>query len=128
MLAILREFPDDESRWQRWLHDMEKNADGLGDRPDFHFIRGHFASFEDFELTVSLLRSTAVEGESNKRWTSKFVFPYGPAALYEDLNVKPHLHDQRPAFFRPGRGGCLPHALPERPWRRTKGRVSVPCS
>jgi hypothetical protein len=97
--AILKEFPDDKSRWQRWLRDMEKNADGLGDRPDFNFIRGHFASFEDFALTASLLRSTAVEGESNKRWTSKFVFPYGPAALYEDLNVRPTSMTNDRRFF-----------------------------
>ena len=103
MVAILRENPDDESRWQRWLRDMEENAHGLRDTPDFRFIRGHFASFEDFALTASLLRSTAVEGESNKRWTSKFVFPYGPAALYEDLNVRPtSITNDRRFFGRVG--------------------------
>src|SRR5262245_49498309 len=103
LVAILRDYPDDESRWQHWLRDRWKNADGLGDKPDFHFIRGHFASFEDFALTASLLRSTAIEGESNKRWTSKFVFPYGPAALYEDLNVRPTSITNDRRFF--GRAG-----------------------
>ena len=128
MVAILRENPDDESRWQRWLRDMEENAHGLRDTPDFHFIRSHFASFEDFALTASLLRSTAIEGESNKRWTSKFVFPYGPAALYEDLNVRPTSITNDRRLFRASRGDCLPDALSERPWRRTQKRVLSPAS
>jgi hypothetical protein len=41
--------------------------------------------FQDFARIVTLLRTTAIEGDSNKRWTSKFAFPYGPAALFPDL-------------------------------------------
>ncbi len=33
------------------------------------------------------MRGSAVESESNKRWSSRFVFPFGPNALYEDLNI-----------------------------------------
>ena len=34
---------------------------------------------------MELLRTSAFEGQSNKRWSSRFVFPFGPAAMYEDL-------------------------------------------
>jgi hypothetical protein len=36
---------------------------------------------------VELLRSSSFEAKSNKRWSSKFVFPFGPDAMYEDLRI-----------------------------------------
>ena len=109
MLALLKEAPDDDSRWSSWEKFMCETAVGLSTNPDFSFVRTRFQSFEDFSRVVQLLRSTAIEGESNKRWTSKFVFPYGPAALYEDLNVRPTgvTNDRR--FF--GRVGELVYLM-----------------
>ena len=83
---------------------MSATANGLGDDPNFAYIRQRFAQFDDFvDMVRSQLRSTAIEGDSNKRWSSKFVFPYGPNALYEDLNVKPNsLTNDRRFFGRVG--------------------------
>jgi len=50
---------------------------------------------------VSLVRTTSLEVNSNKRWTSKFVFPYGKDCLYEDLDKNATTNDRR--FF--GRTG-----------------------
>ena len=52
---------------------------------------------------MSLVRSTSLEVNSNKRWTSKFVFPYGRSCLYEDLDNNASTNDRR--FF--GRTGEL---------------------
>lgn len=108
LAAVARDEPDDDARWRRWLSDMAENSDGLTN-PDFAYLRRRFNSFEDFAATVQLLRSTAIEGESNKRWSSKFVFPYGPAALYEDLNVKPNSITNDRRFF--GRVGELVYLM-----------------
>ena len=107
--AFLHDLPDDDTRWTEWAEYMAKNADGLRGQPSFHFVRERFTSFEDFTLVVHLLRTTAIEGQSNKRWTSKFVFPYGPAALYEDLNVKPQSITNDRRFF--GRVGELVYLM-----------------
>jgi hypothetical protein len=88
LLSLIKDIPDNTTRWARWIEIMRSTAAGLGDQPDFEYLRERFVSFEAFARVVQLLRSTAIEGESNKRWSSKFVFPYGPAALYEDLNVR----------------------------------------
>lgn len=109
LLVLLKDVPDDETRWTRWLEDMAQSADGLGDRPDFSYIRLRFARFEDFVSIVQLLRVSAIEGESNKRWTSKFVFPYGPAALYEDLRVTSNSITNDRRFF--GRVGELVYLM-----------------
>jgi len=109
LTAFLLDLPDDDTRWTEWAEHMGKNADGLRGQPSFHYIRDRFASFEDFALVVHLLRTTAIEGQSNKRWTSKFVFPYGPAALYEDLNVKPQSITNDRRFF--GRVGELVYLM-----------------
>ncbi len=107
--AFLKELPDDDTRWTQWAEYMAKTADGLRGNPSFHFIRDRFTTFEEFSLVVHLLRTTAIEGRSNKRWTSKFVFPYGPAALYEDLNVKPQSVTNDRRFF--GRVGELVYLM-----------------
>lgn len=78
----------DDAKWTDWLSRMQENAGGL-ERPDFSYLRERFESFEDFSSAVAFLRSSAIEGDSNKRWSSKFVFPFGTSALYEDLSVSP---------------------------------------
>jgi len=93
-------FPTDESRWAEWSRRMRSAATGLN-HPDFSFLQSHFHSFEDFSEIVSLVRSTSLEVNSNKRWTSKFVFPYGRDCLYEDLDSNAATNDRR--FF--GRTG-----------------------
>jgi hypothetical protein len=107
--AFLHDLPDDDTRWTEWAEHMSKNADGLRGQPSFYFVRDRFVNFEEFALVVHLLRTTAIEGESNKRWSSKFVFPYGPAALYEDLNVKPQSVTNDRRFF--GRVGEIVYLM-----------------
>lgn len=109
LLAIAKQFTDEDGRWTEWLRTMSATADGLGDDPDFVYVRQRFAQFDDFVDMVKLLRSTAIEGDSNKRWSSKFVFPYGPDALYEDLNVKPNSLTNDRRFF--GRVGELAYLM-----------------
>lgn len=93
-------YPSDDSRWAEWSRRMKSSATGLN-HPDFSFLKNHFHSFEDFSEVVALVRSTSLEVNSNKRWTSKFVFPYGRGCLYEDLDSNASTNDRR--FF--GRTG-----------------------
>lgn len=94
-------YPNEKNRWDEWLKRM-KAATGIA-HAHFDYLQDHFHSFDDFSEVVSLVRSTSVEGNSNKRWTSKFVFPYGPNCLYEDLDNNASTNDRR--FF--GRTGEL---------------------
>jgi hypothetical protein len=74
--------------WQTWLPRMEENAGGL-DKANFAYLRDRFETFRDFASVISFLQSSAIEGGSNKRWSSKFVFPFGTGSLYEDVSVTP---------------------------------------
>jgi hypothetical protein len=94
-------YPNESNRWDEWLKRM-KSATGIA-HPQFSYLRNHFHSFDDFVEVVALVRSTSLEVNSNKRWTSKFVFPYGPDCLYEDLDKSATTNDRR--FF--GRTGEL---------------------
>src|SRR6185437_1216354 len=87
LVTAIARHPDEDSRWSSWLDDMTKRASGVDIR-DFSYLRDRFASMQDFVSLVELLRATAIEGGSNKRWTSKFVFPYGPHCIYEDLRLE----------------------------------------
>ena len=86
MTTVLSSGQSDEAMWSAWQALMTENAGGL-ERPDFAYLRDHFETFQDFSSVVSFLQSSAIEGGSNKRWSSKFVFPFGTSALYEDVSV-----------------------------------------
>lgn len=99
---VISRHPNDSARWDDWLKKMQSARGGIGLR-QFAYVRNHFHSFDDFCEVVSLIRSTSLEMQSNKRWTSKFVFPYGKNCLYEDLDKNAVTNDRR--FF--GRTGEL---------------------
>lgn len=101
LTEIRQSTANDHNRWEEWLKRM-KAAQGIN-HPRFDYLKDHFNTFDDFCEIVSLVRSTSLEMESNKRWTSKFVFPYGAHCLYEDLNIEAKTNDRR--FF--GRTGEL---------------------
>jgi len=77
----------DSAAWTEWLSWVEENAQGVPLR-DFSYLKRRFGSFRDFAALISMLRGTTIENGTNKRWSSRFVFPFGRHALYEDLNVK----------------------------------------
>ena len=84
--AVRAQSVSDADKWSSWLQHFTSDATGL-EETDWAYLRSVFASFEDFAKTIELLRSSAFEVRSNKRWSSKFVFPFGPDALYEDLRI-----------------------------------------
>ena len=86
-LIALR-FSNSDEAWKEWREEMSRSCGGIVE-PDFQYLAHHFHSFKDFATVVQFLRTSSVEGANNKRWSSQFVFPFGPSALYEDLNVKP---------------------------------------
>lgn len=79
------EVPD-EDKWRDWMELFRQDATGRDDL-DMEYLRKSFLSFDDFAKALELLRSSSFEARSNKRWSSKFVFPFGPDALYEDLRI-----------------------------------------
>lgn len=84
--AVREKSISDEDKWAQWGERFAVDATQLGDG-DMTYLRQVFNSFDDFSKAIELLRSSAFEARSNKRWSSKFVFPFGPDALYEDLRI-----------------------------------------
>jgi hypothetical protein len=103
--AICESKLPDEEKWRQWLVRFSQGATGNGDGvEDLGYLRQTFANFDDFAKAVELLRSSSFESRSNKRWSSKFVFPFGPDALYEDLQIdsKGKMSNDRRFFARTG--------------------------
>jgi hypothetical protein len=83
------ENADSAAAWQKWLTWISEHAHGLDpDQKDFSYLKNRFSSFHDFAQLVRALRSCVVEGDTNKRWSSRFIFPFGPAGVFEDLSIK----------------------------------------
>lgn len=103
--SISESAQPDEEKWRQWLERFTLGSTGNGDGvDDMAYLRHSFASFDDFAKAVELLRSSSFESRSNKRWSSKFVFPFGPDALYEDLEIdsKGKMSNDRRFFARTG--------------------------
>lgn len=95
----------DDEKWRQWFERFSQGSTGNGDGvDDIAYLRHSFPNFDDFAKAVELLRSSSFESRSNKRWSSKFVFPFGPDALYEDLeiNAKGKMSNDRRFFARTG--------------------------
>ena len=75
--AFLHDLPDDDTRWTEWAEYMGKNADGLRGQPSFHFVRGRFATFEDFTLVVHLLAQRRSRGRVTNDGPQNSSFPTG---------------------------------------------------
>ena len=103
--TIAESMLPDEEKWQQWFEKFDQNATGNGDRTnDMTYLRDSFVSFDDFAKAVELLRASSFEVLSNKRWSSKFVFPFGPDSLYEDIAIdsKGKVSNDRRFFARSG--------------------------
>lgn len=85
---ISEESLDSDAAWEKWLRNISARAQGVTER-DFGYLKNRFQSFEKFASLIEMLLDSSVESESNKRWTSRFVFPFGPNALYEDIAISP---------------------------------------
>ncbi|SEI60350.1 hypothetical protein SAMN04244572_01017 [Azotobacter beijerinckii] len=101
--SIAESAASDEEKWKQWLERFGLGATGNGDE-DMTYLRRSFTSFDDFAKAIELLRSSSFESRSNKRWSSKFAFPFGPDALYEDLAIdsRGRMSNDRRFFARTG--------------------------
>ncbi|MDZ4281325.1 MAG: hypothetical protein U1C04_11195 [Hydrogenophaga sp.] len=103
--SISESAQSNEEKWRQWFDRFALGSTGNGDgADDMAYLRHSFANFDDFAKAVELLRSSSFESRSNKRWSSKFVFPFGPDALYEDLEIdsKGKMSNDRRFFARTG--------------------------
>lgn len=87
LTEIARRYADDNTAWDNWLSWMADNAQIVENR-DFSYLRRRFRSFHDFVKVLEMLRTATIESGSNKRWSSRFIFPFGRHAIYEDLSIK----------------------------------------
>lgn len=125
LFRIAQTIGDSGAAWTQWLKYMSENAGGLdaGQR-DFSYLKDRFDSFQDFAALVRALRSCIVEADTNKRWGSRFLFPFGPDALYEDLDIKAASPQRDYTNF--GRSGELLYLMLSRSERRVELAAAFP--
>lgn len=77
-----------EEGWRMWLPVMQQGA-STGPLPvDFSYLCPRFDEFAELVSVVRLLRRISMEPGTERGWTTQFIFPIGPAALYEALGEK----------------------------------------
>jgi hypothetical protein len=125
LVRVDRENSDSDGAWRKWLSWMSENSHGLNpDERDFSYLKGRFSSFHDFAQLVRALRSCTVESDTNKRWSSRFIFPFGPSSIFEDLSIKPEGTSREYINF--GRSGELLYLMLARSSSREKLALNLP--
>ena len=69
---------NDGARWAAWKERFEWDYDGS-------YLRARFGDFSRLARVCEFFRYTAVEPDRRRRWTSRFLFPYGTSCIYADL-------------------------------------------
>jgi len=82
-------------KWSIWNEMM--NVDF-----NFKFLKNRFEDFSKYAHVIEYFQSTAIEPHRKRRWTSRFIFPYGPDCLFADLPVNPNGSPDRRFFARGG--------------------------
>lgn len=85
----------DTERWNAWLKQFS-------DEYDFHFLKDRFVSFSRLARIVEFYQTTSIEPHRQRRWSSKFIFPYGSDCLYADLPTNINGSPDRRFFARGG--------------------------
>lgn len=85
----------DTEMWNSWLKQFN-------DDYDFSFLKERFVSFSRLARIVEFYQTTSVESHRQRRWSSKFIFPYGSNCLYADLPTNINGSPDRRFFARGG--------------------------
>lgn len=88
-------FQSDPERWREWFKTLSSDH-------DFGYLSERFDSFSRFSRVVEFFQSTSIEPHRQRRWTSRFLFPYGPNCLYADLPTNINSSPDRRFFARSG--------------------------
>lgn len=88
-------YQTDAERWQAWLKAFSSDD-------DFGYLQDRFGPFSRLSRVIELFQTTAIEPHRQRRWTSRFVFPYGPNCLYADLPANVSGSPDRRFFARSG--------------------------
>lgn len=85
----------DAEMWNSWLKQFN-------DDYDFSFLKERFVSFSRLARIVEFYQTTSIEPHRQRRWSSKFIFPYGSNCLYADLPTNINGSPDRRFFARGG--------------------------
>lgn len=86
----------DAEQWHEWFRTFSNDN-------DFRYLKERFGSFSRLARIIEFFQTTSIEPHRQRRWSSRFLFPYGPNCIYADLPANLGSPDRR--FF--GRGGEL---------------------
>lgn len=113
--------------WSEWLEDMKGRAELGSLSADLSYLQERFDTFDDFVWVVRLLRRIAIDPGADRSWTTQFIFPIGPAALYEALTEKNGGFERGRTFFtRTGELAYLLLTRADEPLRTELRQLLVP--
>jgi hypothetical protein len=119
LFEIAKSNRSDSEKWSHWITQVETyhhfSPEGLS------FLKDRFETFDQFTELIRFFQDSVVEPEhSNRRWTSKFIFPFGPDAIYTDALYKNSFVSGGRRFF--GRNGELLYLMLNR--AKNKGNLA----
>jgi len=114
-----------ESAWATWLEHSKEYYEGPG-AADYSQLKSRFDDFIQFERSLDLVRSTALNGlDGSKGIYNRFIFPMAPEALYWETGIKNSGGERRPdqTYNTFTRAGTLLHIMLARSSQADRLRV-----
>jgi len=81
---------DDGSMWTTFAREVDGQS-GV----DVAALRKAFPHFQDLASAIALLRSSQIDGNNNRRPTSRHLLPLGDRMIFADVSEGKHLPDRR---------------------------------
>lgn len=81
---------DNQSMWSTWIKELGPQR-GI----DVAYLRQTFPHFQDLASAVALLRSSQIDGNNNRRPTSRHLLPLGDRMILADVSEGKLLPDRR---------------------------------
>lgn len=107
--SIYNQSKTEDEKWNlqiEYLRQEESKIFSFSDEDIEHLKKG-FNSFDDYYNSINILNSLTYDPLSNKRWTSRFVFPINKEFIWCDFNYIKESEDRR--FF--ARGGEIVYLM-----------------
>ena len=119
--SIYKSSMNEEAKWDKqieYLNRLDKKFFSFKNKDINHF-KQKFETFESFYKAIKSIRSLTFDPLTNKRWTSKFIFPISREYIWSDLDNENDSEDRR--FF--SRGGELIYLMLCRSKEETRDKL-----
>lgn len=83
-------YKNQQDRWEEWRNVFNRSDSKQDDHITVEQctkLASHFSGFAEFEKAINIMRSWELDHDNSRQWSTKFLFPFGLNAIYNETTV-----------------------------------------